>query len=57
MSKLQTQGKTPYTKPALEKFGSVRNLTGGSLGIQGDGMGTMQSGMGGMGGTGGMGGM
>lgn len=31
--------KAKYSKPKLEKFGSVRNLTGGSVGTQMDAMG------------------
>ena len=40
--------KAKYSKPRLEKFGSVRNLTGGSLGPNMDGMATQMFNMGGM---------
>lgn len=29
--------KSPYEKPSLVEYGSVRNLTGGSTGTNGDG--------------------
>lgn len=34
-----TKKKAKYTKPRLETYGSVRNLTGGSVGPQMDAMG------------------
>jgi Chaperone of endosialidase len=36
MNSNQKSGKTVYVRPALTVFGSVRNLTGGSLGNVGD---------------------
>ncbi len=35
--------KAVYKAPILVHYGSVRNLTGGSLGEQNDGMGTMMT--------------
>ncbi|MFC3100218.1 hypothetical protein [Altererythrobacter lauratis] len=34
--------KAAYARPELTVFGSVRNLTGGSVGGAGDGMSAMQ---------------
>jgi len=36
MKKTDKTGKTSYARPELKVFGSVRNLTGGSLGTVGD---------------------
>ena len=32
----QRSVKTPYSRPELTVFGSVRNATGGSTGLEGD---------------------
>jgi hypothetical protein len=42
---MSTQNRAPkavYARPELTVFGSVRNLTGGSIGGTGDGMSAMQ---------------
>ncbi len=36
MKKIEKTGKTAYERPQLKVFGSVRNLTGGSIGDVGD---------------------
>jgi hypothetical protein len=44
--KMSKQARTPkatYARPELSVFGSVRNLTGGSAGPQGDVMSTMMA--------------
>ncbi|WP_271079231.1 tail fiber domain-containing protein [Aurantiacibacter sp. MUD61] len=40
-----TSQKPAYVRPELKVFGSVRNLTGGSLGFQGDGGSMTRTGM------------
>lgn len=42
---MSTENRTPkavYVRPELTVFGSVRNLTGGSIGGTGDSMSAMQ---------------
>lgn len=41
LNKTTGNGKAGYVRPQLTVFGSVRNLTGGSSGLDNDGAGTM----------------
>ena len=45
----RSAGKASYSRPELTVYGSVRNLTGGSIGSMSDGTGTRSIAMGMMG--------